>query len=471
MDENKDGVRQKEYQVIQEQIVPKKKSRWKRWGKAVLRTVLLALLFGGISGAAFVLSGKTLAEKFGLGENWRQMVGIGNTTPTPKAVPTKGPTKTPTPLPTRTPTKTPVTPEGPSPSGTITETPEVTPEITVTIEPGQELSGDVTEDGKTIQEFLKIYSSMSALAHTLEKSLVQVTAITKGVDWFEEDYETRAQASGLYVGDNGIDMLFLVNLDSIEGATKFEVTFADGEKFQSRIFSYDTNYRLAVLAVRLSEVSAMEEEALPVKATFAFDEVKTGLPVLVLGNPNGHAGAMEFGTTTGVNRAVPVIDDEVLYFTTGITEYASGDGFVFNLSGEVIGIVSNTLNNGETGVITAVMVGGMREIIENTLNNVPRVYCGLLLEAVEKAMIETYHLPEGIYVTEVLPGSPAMTAGIKNGDIITQVGAVRVTEVKQFYDTVSDVVKGKNIGVMVSREVKGVRREQVIYLVPEERMH
>ena len=156
MDKNKDGVRQKEYQVIQEQIVPKKKSRWKRWGRAALRTILLALLFGFVAGVAFVLSGKVLAEKLGLEQNWRQIVGIGNTTPTPKNVPTKGPTKTPTPIPTKTPTKIPITPEGPSPSGTITKTPEVTPEITVTVEPGQELSGENTEDGKTIQEFLRI---------------------------------------------------------------------------------------------------------------------------------------------------------------------------------------------------------------------------------------------------------------------------------------------------------------------------
>ena len=107
MDKNKDGVRQKEYQVIQEQIVPKKKSRWKRWGRAALRTILLALLFGFVAGVAFVLSGKVLAEKLGLEQNWRQIVGIGNTTPTPKNVPTKGPTKTPTPIPTKTPTKIP----------------------------------------------------------------------------------------------------------------------------------------------------------------------------------------------------------------------------------------------------------------------------------------------------------------------------------------------------------------------------
>lgn len=473
MDENKDSVQQKEYQVIQEKIVPKKKSNWKRWGKSLLRTAILALVFGVIAGAAIVISGKTLIEKLNLEEKWRRLVEIGSSAPTPKPTPTSTPTRPSdkTPTPKITPTRVPVTTTEPSPTGSVPEIPDITPGVTVSIDNPPENSADTIKEKEMLQEFLNIYSSVSALAHTLEKSLVQVTVITEGVDWFEEAYETRKEATGLYVADNGIDMLFLVNLDSIEGATKFEVTFADGLRTPGRIFSYDTNYRLAVLAVRLSEISTAEPETLPVKAKFAFDEVMTGVPVMVLGTPNGHTGAMELGIITGVNRVVPVIDDEVFYFTTGITEYADGDGFVFNLSGEVIGIVSNTLNNGEKGIITAAMVGGMRKIIENTLNNVPRVYCGLYLEAVEKRMIETYHLPEGIYVKDVLPSSPAMAAGIKNGDIITQVGAVKVTEVKQFYEAVSNVAKGKNIGVMVSREIKGVRTEQVIYLTPEERMH
>ncbi|MCH5272339.1 MAG: PDZ domain-containing protein [Lachnospiraceae bacterium] len=464
MDENKDGVQQKEYQVIQEQIVPKKKNKWKKWCRTLCRTVGLGLLFGVIAGPSLVISGSILIDKLGLDGNGRRIVGFGDTTPTPKAVPTKSPT----PMPTKAPTAS----AEPLPTGAVPTMPDITPQITVTI--GRNPEGDPadgTEQKETIKDFLNIYASVSELARTSEKSLVRVTAITEGVDWFEEAYETRENASGLYVADNGVDMLFLVNLDSIEGATKFEITFSNGERFSSTIFSYDTNYRLAVLAVRLSAVSGVEEESLPVKAKFTFNEVEAGIPVMVLGNPNGHAGAMELGMTTGVNRVVPVVDDEVLYFTTGITQYASGDGFVFNLSGEVIGIVSNTLNSGETGVFTAAMVSGMREIIEHTLNNMPRVYCGLRLEAVEKVMTELYSLPEGIYVTDVLPSSPAMAAGIKTGDIITQAGETPITEVRQFYEAVSSVSKGKNIRITVSREIKGVRTEQIVYLTPEERMH
>jgi S1-C subfamily serine protease len=315
-----------------------------------------------------------------------------------------------------------------------------------------------------------MYSGIAELSGKLKKSLVQIAVITEGVDWFEEAYETVTHAAGLYVGDNGLDMLFLVNLDSIEGATKFEVAFSDGKTRPCSIFSYDTNYRLALLSVRLSEVAGIEEEYLPSKIGFAFGEVEIGTPVMVLGNPNGHLDAMELGMVTGTSRVVQVIDDEVLYFTTSITEYAEGDGFVYNLAGEVIGIVSNSLNKGEQGVITAVAAGGVKKIIEDIANNVPRIYCGVRLESVDTIMGGKYKLPDGVYVTEVLTGSPAMYAGIKNGDIITEVGITPITGVRQFYEEIS-AAGPYSVRVVVSRDVKGERKEQTLYVTPETRLH
>lgn len=465
MEEKKDGVQKNEYQVIREQIVPNKKKTWRRLGKLLLRVTVCAVVFGAVAGVVFVTSGKVLIEKLGLESTLRQMVEIGKITQPPT------PTVKPVPISSPAPVEDPDTTEVPEKPDFVVTPPEITPEITVTI------NGDKTEvppqeevKDETIQGFLDMYAGITKLSAELKQSLVQITAITEGVDWFEEAYETSKDATGLYVGDNGVDMLFLVNLDSIEGATKFEATFENGETFPCTIFSYDTNYRLAVVAIRLSSVASMKEEDLPVKAKFALGEVQSGTPVMVLGNPNGHAGAMELGMITGVGQVVQVIDDEVLYFTTGITEYNEGDGFAFNLSGEVIGIVSSTLSKGEKGIITAAMVGGMQEIIENTLNNIPRIYCGMHLEAVDAAMGGKYKLPQGIYVAEVLPGSPAMTAGIKNGDIITTVGITPITGVHQFYEEISRVGV-QNVRVLVSREVKGERKNQTLFMTPETRLH
>lgn len=457
MEEKKEREQKEEYQVIQEEIVPKKKNKWKRWGKTALRLTVSGLIIGAVAGIVFAFFGSFLIQKFGLEKMFRQVVGIGNTTTNP----TKAPTVT----------KPLNNTETPSP-GVVVSTPEATPEITVTIEDNKK-EDEETYEGKNedVGSFLQMYSGIANLASELRKALVHISAVTEGVDWFEESYETSKSATGLYVGNNGVDMLFLTNLDSIEGATKFSVTFENGVTFPCSIFAYDTNYRLAVLSIRLASVSNISADELPKTADFALEEeAEVGTPVMVLGNPNGHPGAMELGMITGVGKVVQVIDDEVEYFTTGITEYAEGDGFVFNLSGEVIGMVSNTLSGGEKGVITAAMMRGMKQVIDDTLNNVPRIYCGLRLESVDSVMGGKYKLPEGIYVMEVLPSSPAMNAGIKNGDIITMVGIEPITGVKQFYEEINKIGT-QSVRVIVNREAKGVRKEYTLFMQPETRLH
>lgn len=458
MDENKESVQKEEYQVIQEQIVPKKNINWQRIGKKLLRTGGYALFFGVIAGAVMVFSGRFFAEQFGLAEPSKQVVGIGNGSPTPAGTGNGEATKTPAP------TKTPAVSGSDVTQGLPQKvTPSVEDNKTETPFP------EVPQD-ETIQGFLNIYSGLVGLAGELERSIVKVTAITEGVDWFEESYEITKNASALYVGDNGIELLFLTNLDSIEGATKYEVTFANGETVEGELYSYDTNYRLAVVAVRFSSVGKLAKEDYPEKAVFALGDVRTGTPVMVLGNPNGHMGAMELGMVTGDGRVAQIIDDEIRYFTTGITEYATGDGFVFNMTGEVIGIVSSSLNQGESGVFTATMAGNLQDVIEKLLNNIPRMYSGMRLETIEKNAGGKYNVPEGVYVAEVLPSSPAMNAGIKTGDIITMVGILPVMDARQFYEEINSSGP-QTIRVIVSREVKGERKEQTLYILPEVKFH
>lgn len=465
MEDKKDRVQEEEQQVIQEQILPQKNKNRKRFMKSLLRVAVSAVLFGLIAGVTLVLTGKFLIKKLDLEKTLRQMVGIGKVTQS--VSPTDVPPLTKTPGPTKSPTAT----GAPTPPNLTVALPETTPDVLVTIDGTKNEKPDETVvDDETVQGYLNMYTGIAGLAGEFSRSLVRITAISEGVDWFEEAYETSRTATGLYVGDNGLDMLFLASFDSIEGATKFQVTFANGTTMPCSVFSYDTNYCLAVLSVRLSAVESVGAENLPDKAEFALEGLEPGTPVMVLGNPNGHPGAMELGMTTGTGLVVQVIDDEVMYFTTGITEYAEGDGFVFNLAGDVIGMVSNTLSKGEQGIITAVEVGGIRDIIEDTLNNIPRIYCGMRLEAVDTVMSGKYKLPEGIYVSEVLPGSPAMYAGIKNGDIITEVGITPVNGVRQFYEEITGVGP-HSVRIVVNRDVKGARKEQTLYMVPELRYH
>ncbi len=465
MEDKRDREKKEGYQVIQEKIVPKKKSgEGRKIGKKLLSLAAYAVFFGLIAAVTLVFSGKFLIEKLGLEKVWRQVVEIGGSTPTPVPVPTQAPNTDP-----GSPTEKPVATKAPD---GLTVTPHATPKITISIGgSGEDNPADSLPEKDDLQGLLEIYSGVSGLANRLEKSLVRITAVKKGVDWFEESYEERKHASGLYVGDNGVDMLFLVNLDSIDGATSFEITFGNGKTCVGSIYAYDTYYRLAVLSVRLSIGKTIGADGFPEKAVFASESVSAGMPVLILGNPNGTLGAIEFGLVTNGGRTVKVVDDEVHYFTTGVAQYADGDGFMFNLSGEVIGMVNSTLNNGENGVFTAMTTCEMKDVIEKTLNNMPRVYCGMRLETVDEEMRRKNNLPDGIYVTEVLPSSPAIAAGLKNGDIILKVEETEVQTVRQFYKAISEIGSGKSIRIVVNRETKGERKEQTIQLTPETRMH
>lgn len=450
MEEYKDRVQEEEQPVIQEQIMPKKKKSWKRIGKQFLRFFLVAVVFGLVAGVTFVITANFLLGKLGIEKNVRQIVGIG--TVTPAALATGGP------VPTKSPNATEILPDD-----------SEAPENIGNADGYQGLEG-ITIDEETMVELLNMYIGITDLSEKAGKSLVKITAVSEGVDWFGEPYESSRNVTGLYVGNNGYDMLFLTGFDGIEGATKFQVTFTNGVTVPCEVFSYDTNYCLAVLAVRLSAVASFDEEDFPEMAGFAVESMEPGTPVIVLGNPNGHPGTMEIGITTGTDLVVQVIDDEVVYFTTGIIEYGEGDGFVFNLAGEVVGMLSSTLNNGEKGILTAVEVGKMSDVINATLNNFPRMYCGMRLESVDTVMGGKYQLPDGIYVSEVLPGSPAMYAGLKNGDIITKVGITPINDVRQFYEEISGA--GPNsVRIIVNRDVKGERKEQTLYMTPELRYH
>ena len=88
MEDKRDREKKEGYQVIQEKIVPKKKSgEGRKIGKKLLSLAAYAVFFGLIAAVTLVFSGKFLIEKLGLEKVWRQVVEIGGSTPTPVPVP------------------------------------------------------------------------------------------------------------------------------------------------------------------------------------------------------------------------------------------------------------------------------------------------------------------------------------------------------------------------------------------------
>lgn len=431
MKKKKAEIQQKGYEVIQEKVMPQKKTGPKEIGLWLLRLLTIGAVVGIAFGVMLALTERFLLRKFGVEGTVNKIVGILRS----YSQGSESGEKSVSPVPTKEPAK------------------------------------NKNQDGQTgtsteIENLNQFFSGVSEVAEMAEKSLVKVYTVSEDVDWFGAIYEANKEVSGLYLGTNADAYLFLVSKDSIEDATSFLVEL--GESFVAgELYCTDENYHMAIVSVAKALVRAEIVEKTLMPVTFAKHEVVSGDPLLLLGKPNGNEGGMEFGMVTGSNGRVSVIDDVVGYFTTNISQYAESDGFTFNLNGEVFGMSGTSLNNGEKGVFTAVFLDALVDEIERMMSNGKRVYCGISFESLEDGRRARYSLPNGVYVTEVLADSPALIAGLKKGDIILKVGAEEIKSVEDFRKAVSAATAGTSYILKISREVSGQREEREVRLVPD----
>ena len=468
-----------DYQFINEQIVPKRKKKWLKKFWTVLFVIGMAIVFGVISKAAFLLSDGMLRDWLGLDDK-RQTVDLPR--PTQPARITFSPTPkpgTPTPKPTSEPVET-VSPTGnpktPTPGMAI---PEITPDGNEmpSVTPGEDVqepeTGSVPEDGTvsengteagndSVAHYLEIYDAIRLVAEEVSDAFVTVEAIEQGVDWFQEVYEKRTRTTGLILGNDGVDLLILVGTEQFTGATSIEVLFGE-EMVAGSIYSMDRDYGLAIIAVPLKMLS--EELLAGIENGFLADaeELVIGMPVIALGAPNGYEGSLEFGMVTGIGSTVPVTDGEVGYFTTNISEYSNGYGFVLNLRGEILGLITHTHKGIPTdGIFSAVSLDSIRGVIVKLLNNADRAYFGIKGQNLPKNLAKEYEMEAGVYVSEVENASPALAAGIKAGDVIVSVGGEPVDGIRSFSDVMLERSIREIVQVKLLRKAEDGLREMTV---------
>lgn len=474
-----------EYQFINEKIVPKRKKKWMKKLSTVAFVICMAILFGIVSQAAFLLSGDILKEWLGI-EDKRQEVDLPKPTqparitfsPTPKPdIPSPVPTKEP--VETVSPTEKPenqvvteITPEPDTVPGGA-EVPSVTPGATEgnrtpdetqegTPEPTDAPEGSANTELKSLEHYLKIYESIHEVANEVSDAFVTVEAIEQGVDWFQEVYEKRTRTTGLILGNDGVDLLILVGTEQFSGATSIEVFFGE-EMAAGSIYSMDKDYGLAVIAVPLKALSQELLNRIEPGMLAAAEKIAIGTPVIALGAPNGYDGSVEFGMITSLGSTVAVTDGEVAYFTTNISEYQNGYGFVVNLKGEILGMITHThKENTADGIFSAVSLDSIRGVIIKLLNNADRAYFGIKGRNLPKNLEKEYEMETGVYVSEVENSSPALAAGIKAGDIIMAVNEEEVNGIRSFSNVILECGIKEIVQVKLFRKAEDGLREMTV---------
>ncbi len=218
------------------------------------------------------------------------------------------------------------------------------------------------------------------------------------------------------------DGFLLTSAHVVAAAAGGTATFSDGAETSFDVVGADQLSDLAVLRVRATG-------ARPAPLGDA-DRLRVGQLVVAVGNPMGLAGSVTAGVISGLGRSLPAHDgrrvrliDDVIQTDAALNPGNSG-GALADSSGRVVGV--NTAVAG-FGVGLAVPINSTTRMIIGDLissGRVRRAWLGVAGVPVPlpPAVAERLQQRRGLRVVEVVPGSPAHTAGLMLGDIMVSAG-------------------------------------------------
>jgi S1-C subfamily serine protease len=218
------------------------------------------------------------------------------------------------------------------------------------------------------------------------------------------------------------DGFLLTNAHVVAGASGGRAAFADGIETPFDVVGADPLSDLAVVRVH--------HPGAPAAPLGDADHLRIGQLVVAVGNPMGLAGSVTAGVVSGLGRSLPARDgrrlriiDNVIQTDAALNPGNSG-GALADSTGTVVGI--NTAVAGY-GLGLAVPINATTRSIIGELvatGRVRRAWLGVagMPVPLPPALAVRLGQKNGLRVVEVVPGSPAGTAGIYLGDILVSAG-------------------------------------------------
>ena len=290
---------------------------------------------------------------------------------------------------------------------------------------GGVLGGDATKG--LISSGVNLVSSTS----TIERSPDSVAGLAARVLPSVVSIETTsadggATGSGFVIDANGY---LLTNNHVVAGSLTIKVLLNDGREFAARILGRDESYDLAVLKIEASGLKALQ---------FGDSEkVQVGDSVIAIGSPLGLSGTVTQGIISAKNRPVTAGDDESDNATSFISALqtdaainpGNSGGPLVDATGAVIGVNSaiaslGSSGSGSIGLGFAIPINQARKTADQLIKNGKATY------PVIGVAIDMNYNGVGALIAKsasaILPGGPAAKAGLRAGDLITEIDGKKI---------------------------------------------
>jgi serine protease Do len=259
--------------------------------------------------------------------------------------------------------------------------------------------------------------------------------------------------SGVIISPDGY---IVTNNHVIDGAVDIRVTMSNREVLSAKLVGADPLTDLAVIKVNGTN--------LPSVPWGKSAGLHPGQTVLAFGNPYGYRFTVTRGIVSALNRPNPDASDrrklgEFIQTDAAINPGNSG-GALVNAHGELIGI--NTFLISSSGSFSGMGFAIPSQIVQPTVDTLIRdgkvthAFIGIQIADVtpDNAKFFQMNKAEGALVSDVEPDAPGAKAGLRRGDVITELNGQPVTDAGQLQMLVGQKRPGDTIHLSVMRESK-----------------
>ncbi len=265
-------------------------------------------------------------------------------------------------------------------------------------------------------------------------------------------FRMQGMGSGVIVSEDGY---ILTNAHVVKDADEIKVSLSDKRTFTAKVIGVDPESDIAVVKI--------DAKGLPIAKLGDSSKLKPGAIVFAIGNPFGLNRTVTRGIISATGRHnVGIIDYEDFIQTDAAINPGNSGGPLVNISSEVIGINTAiaTRSGGYQGVGFAIPSSSAKLIMDELIKTgkVRRGLIGVNIQDVSQALAKSYGRSdsEGALVSQVVEGSPAEKAGIKNGDIILKFNGQSISGAANLKNLVGVEKPGQEATLTIWRDKKTI---------------
>ncbi|MEZ0290763.1 MAG: trypsin-like peptidase domain-containing protein [Sulfolobales archaeon] len=269
----------------------------------------------------------------------------------------------------------------------------------------------------------------------------------------------RGVGSGFVIGER----LAVTNAHVVGDARVIQILYPDGESGEGRVVARDKSRDLALIALDRSDIKILRMGD--------SDKIRVGEIVFAIGSPLGLPGpSVSMGVVSAVGRTITggedVILEDLIQTDAAINPGNSG-GPLVNLEGEAVGVATAIIPYAQ-GIGFALPINHVKRFI-HMISKYGRpvrawigVYVAQLTREIARAM--GVDIKKGVVVVRVIPGSPAYTRGIRDGDIIVRANGNDVSTAIDLRRAVEEAIDRGVVELEIYRKGKMLKTEVPVYV-------